>query len=87
MILNKENEILDDPAYKDFINNFIDRNKNKVIYLLRYTKEESELIKDLKQATKENEKTQRRKLILNIKQLPIDRPRRLLCYRKAIPDV
>ena len=29
MILNKENKILDDPAYKDFINNFIDRNKNK----------------------------------------------------------
>ena len=52
-IRSKENEILDDPAYKDFINNFIDRNKNKVIYLLRYTKEESELIKDLKQATKE----------------------------------
>lgn len=53
MILNKENEILDDPAYKDFINNFIDRNKNKVIYLLRYTKEESELINNLKQVTKE----------------------------------
>lgn len=53
MILNKENEILDDPAYKDFINKFIDRNKNKLIYLLRYSKEESELINNLKQAKKE----------------------------------
>ena len=31
---------------------------------------------------KENKKTQRRNLILKIMQLPIDRPRRLLCYEK-----
>ena len=54
MIVDKKSKILSDPAYKNFINKIKDLIQNKIVFHLKYSREDSQIINDIKLAKRKN---------------------------------